>query len=124
MTTFSLLEDAMLELDFAEELDAIELLDLTEELEAIELEDLGALLEEDTAELEEDLGALLEDAMLELDFTEELDAIELLDLTEELEAIELEDDFGALLVEDFTEEELAGDGTGLIAMPEQRTSST
>jgi hypothetical protein len=87
MTTFSLLEEAMLELDFTEELDATELLDFTEELEGTELEDdFGALLEEDTAELEDDLGALLE--------------------------------------EDFTEEELAGDGTGLIAIPEQRTSST
>ena len=69
-------------------------------------------------------GSLLEDIalelvkLLELDFTEELDAIELLDLNDELDATELLD---------LTEELLGGtdelDGIG-IAMPLQRTLST
>ena len=85
MTTGSLFEDAtlelvkLLELDFTEELDAIELLDLTDEL-------LGSTDE-------------LEGATLELVKLLELDAIELLDFTDEL------------------------DGTG-IAIPLQRTLST
>ena len=85
MTTGSLLEDIalelvkLLELDFTEELDAIELLDLNDELDATELLDLTEELLGGTDELE--------GATLELDCTEELDAIELLDFTEELDGI-------------------------------------
>ena len=80
MTTGSLLEDIalelvkLLELDFTEELDAIELLDLTEEL-------LGGTDELEGTALE------LEGATLELVKLLELDAIELLDFTEELDGI-------------------------------------
>ena len=101
---FSLLED---------ELFATEELDLVEEL-------LATLLE-DFAELEED-------------FAEELLATEELDLAEELLATLLEDfaeleDLAELLEatleEDFAEELLdAGEGTGFIDQPLQRTSST
>ena len=42
-------------------------------------------------------------------------------VTLELDFTELED---AMLELDFAEDELAGEGTGLIAIPEQRTSST
>ena len=87
MTTGSLLEDIalelvqLLELDFTEELDAIELLDLNDELDATELLDLTEELLGGTDELE--------GATLELDCTEELDAIELLDFTDELDGISI-----------------------------------
>ena len=89
-------------------------------------------LDDDFAELEDMLEEdWLEDEMLELDCTELEDLAELLeDKLEEdmLDDETLDDDFAEL--EEETEELLlaelldAGDATGFIAMPEQRTSST
>lgn len=86
MTTGSLLEDIalellkLLELDFTEELDAIELLDLNDELDATELLDLteellGGTDELEGATLELDCTEELEGTILELDCTDELDGI-------------------------------------------------
>ena len=93
MTTGSLLEDTtlelvkLLELDFTEELDAIELLDLNDELLGSTEELGGAMLELDCTEELEGTALELEGATLELIKLLELDAIELLDFTDELDGI-------------------------------------
>ena len=143
------LEEAMLELLFSEELLGTTELD---EGTALLLEGGTSLLDEDSTIMNSllELSSLEEDSSLLLDtgttllldssleelggWTLEEDLIELEDITELEDKLE---DEGMLLEEDltlleeatlellFTEELLdAGDGTGLNARPEQRTSST